>query len=176
MQQDDSIVDTPADVLDIPAAPPVDRFEGEQVEEAQVEEALKAVEDLQFDEAFRQELDGLMHIGYLRKEFSWLGHKFQIKTLTIDEMLKVGLMVKEYDGSIGAQRAYITAVAAAAIERVDGRAIATPIGPADDLLEQKFRYAREYWFAWTVDKIYSEVMTLEARVAKIIEQLGESSG
>lgn len=169
------VVDTPLDVLDI-LPPPPDIEQPEDAPEGDDELDTSAADDLQFDEDFRLELDGLMHIGFLRKDFSWLGHKFQIKTLTIDEMLEVGLMVKKYDGSIGAQRAYVTAVAAAAVERVDGRPTVTPVGPKDDLLEMKFRYAREYWFSWTVDRIYSEVMALEARVAKIIEQLGESSG
>lgn len=129
----------------------------------------------EMDPQYRQDFDGLLYIGALRKEFSWLGHTFAIRTVTVDELLRIGLAVKQYEGTIGANRAYVAAVVAASIERVDGKPLHQPLGPGEDSLEERFRYVRQYWYTWTIDRVYQECAELEARVAQIIESLGKSS-
>jgi hypothetical protein len=132
----------------------------------------------ELDPRYRQDFEGLLYLGDLRDEFTWAGHSFSIKTLTIDEMLRAGLMVKKYEESIGSNRAYITAVVAACLVRVDGKPIYSPLGSIDEdgELEAKFRYVRESWYSWTADRIYNQLMILEARVAQIIEAMGEAGG
>lgn len=131
---------------------------------------------MELDEKYLLDFEGLLYLGALRDEFKWAGHTFQIKTLTVDDTLEVGLLVKRYDDTIGTSRAYLTATVAAALERVDGKPVHSPLGPQDSPLEDKFRYIKDGWYSWTVDRIYNQLMALEARVAQIIEAMGEVSG
>ena len=129
---------------------------------------------LEFDDKHRQPLEGLLYLGALRKQFSWGGHTFNIRTLRTEELLTVSQIVTRNEG-MGADRAYITATAAASIEMIDGRQFVKPMGPDDNLVELKYRQALK-WFSWTADAVYEEYRALEAQVEDIISRLGESSG
>lgn len=151
---------------DSQSAPPL---EGITSDEARI-----ATKEL--DTRYLQDFEGLLYLGALQDEFPWMGHTFSIRTLTVDETLEIGLLVKRYEGTIGENRAFLTATVAAALERVDGRAVHSPLGPQDSVLEDKFRYVRQGWYSWTIDRVYNQLMALEARVAQIVEAMGEVSG
>lgn len=132
-----------------------------------------------FDARYRQDFDGLLFIGALTKSFTWLGHSFVIKTLAVDEMLAVSLLVKHYEGSIGQGLAYRTAVAALAVTSIDGRDLPMPVGPEEDPLtwaEQRFSFAKARWFQFTIDAIYNEYLELEGRTQRVVDAMGEAFG
>ena len=182
-QDGDIAIEEPADTAWFPEVPPeepssttdpalssdVPPSEGITSDEARIAQ-------LELDPRYRQDFDGLLYLGSLRDEFKWAGHTFTIRTLTVDEMLEVGLIVKRYDETIGSNRAYITAVVAACLERVDGKSVHSPLGPRESPLEERFRYIRESWYPWTADRVYNQFLMLETRVAQIIEAMGEVSG
>lgn len=141
--------------------------------EAPDADPLAAVE---FDQRHRQDFEGLLYIGKLNHTFEKFGHTFTIHTLTVDELLRTALLVREWEGTIGSNRAYVTAMAAAACDLVDRKPVYQPIGPGDDEIAGKFKYVREHWYSWVVDEVYSQLMALEQRVQEIIDAMGEGSG
>jgi hypothetical protein len=141
-----------------------------------VDEELDPLGKLVFDQRHQEDFDGLMFLGALQHEFSCFGHQIGIRTLTVDELLKVGLMTKRYEGSLGSDRAYITCIVALCVETVDGRPLVVPIGPKAHLEEEKFKFVRENWYFWTTDLIYQEFRALELRVEKLLAAMGEASG
>lgn len=135
-----------------------------------------ALGDLVFDERHRKDFEGLMFLGRLEDEFEWMGHTFVVRTVTVDELLQASLLTREYEGTLGADRAYLAAIAAAAIETVDGKPLVTPLGRNDNVHAQKFKYIRENWYSWTVDAVYMRFRQLELRVQEILDAMGEASG
>lgn len=140
---------------------------------------VKRAEDVpRFDDRHKNDFEGLLYLGALQKKFKWLGHAFVIRTLTTDELLSVGLIVKEYEGTIGATKAYTTAVVALCTTTVDGEHLPFPYkdGPDIDYAENRFRYVARNWFPFTIDAVYDQYLALEQRVREVLAQMGEASG
>jgi hypothetical protein len=83
--------------------------------------------------------------------------------------------------TLGATKAYATAVAALAVDSIDGEPMPTPLGETgngpsgtDQWARERFRYARR-WFAPTIDAIFTRHAQLEARVNTILNDLGKGS-
>ena len=127
----------------------------------------------EFDPRHQEAFNGLMFIGALSKTFPWSGHTFTIRTLTGGELLQTALLQKEYRDTIADSRAYVTALVAACVVSVDGKALPQPIGPNEDPLEPKFRFVLDNWYSWTVDAIYEQYLLLEAEVNTILEAMGK---
>lgn len=134
-------------------------------------------EDVQlvFDERYREDFEGLMFIGALTSRFSFLGHEFVIRTLTVDELLAAGKLTKEFEDTIGAARAYATAMVALTIVSVDGTGMPSPIGeePGNDYkwAYERFDYAKARWYPWVVDYIYDKYLLLEERTRQVLEEM-----
>lgn len=131
-----------------------------------------------FDERYMDDFNGLMFLGALTHRFEWLGHKFVIRTLTVDEYLQVALLTKPYAGTIGEARAYSTAVVALCTDSVDGQPLPTPVMAANDnaWAVQRFEFVKQRWFAPTVDLVYAEFFGLEARAQAVLDAMGKASG
>lgn len=132
----------------------------------------------EFDERQKEDFYGLTFIGALSKTFEWLGHKFTIRTITVDEALNVALLTKQYADTVGGALAYRTAVAAMAVQRVDNKDLPIPVGEDGDLAyaQGRFDYAKARWFQYTIDAIYNEYLELEARTREVVEAMGKASG
>ena len=63
----------------------------------------------------------LLTCGRRSKVITVLDHTVVVQTLCGDDDLRIGLYAKPYAGSLGEQRAYQIAVAAAGIRSIDGR-------------------------------------------------------
>lgn len=132
-----------------------------------------------FDERWRDDFHGLAFIGSLSKQFSWLGHRFVIRTLMVDELLAVTVLTKEYQDTLGSGLAYRTAMAALAVQQVDGQDLPVPVGPEQDSFAwafARFNYAKARWFQFTIDAIYNEYLELEEKTRKVVDALGKASG
>ena len=132
----------------------------------------------EFDPAFRQDFEGLMYIGKLTDTFEWLGHTFVIRTLTTDEILEIGLIHREYVGTLTDVKAYQAALVAACVESVDGKPLPLPLSndPSDTGLLNRFRFVNRSWFPVTLDVVYERYLLLEARVSRVIDAMGKASG
>ncbi len=132
----------------------------------------------EFDPKFREDFDGLLFIGKLTDEFTWLGHKFVIRTLVTDEILEVGLIHKKYAESLADVKAYQAAIVAACVVTVDGRPLSVPItNELDDTeLLNKFFYVKRSWFPPVLDVLYDKYLSLEERADKVLRAMGKASG
>lgn len=132
-----------------------------------------------FDRRYEEDFEGLIYLGALTNSFTWLGHGFVIRTLTQGELLIVALLIKKWAGTLGEQKAYVTALAALATMSVDGKSLPTPVGDGDGEFAwayQRFNYAQMNWFQFTIDKIYSEYLALEAKANAVIDAMEKASG
>lgn len=133
----------------------------------------------EFDDRYREDFEGLAFIGSLSKQFEWLGHRFVVRTLTVDELLAVTLLTKEFDQSMGAGLAYRTAMAAMATVTVDGKELPIPFQsePEDFAWAyQRFNHVKARWFQFTVDAVYGEYLELEDRTRQVVMAMGKASG
>ncbi len=132
----------------------------------------------EFDPRYRDELTGLIFLGALTDEFSWLGHDFKIRTLTTGELAEVALIAKPYAGSEAALKAWQAAIVAACMISVDGKAITVPLtNEVDDtMVRAKFRYVMDKWFPPVLDVVYQRYVALEYTVRDVLEAMGKASG
>jgi hypothetical protein len=100
-------------------------------------------------EVLSNEVITLLDGGRLYKELNIGGQQVRLRTLLTGEELECGLLVSKYNGSPEEGRAYIAAVVGAAIETIDGRPIASGLGPIsdDERVRRQFDYVRKnmYW-------------------------------
>ena len=150
----------------------------EPVAEAEAEEETEVGTDplvsLVFDPKHQDDFEGLLHLGELRHEFVWANHTFLIRTLKVDELLQVALLTKDFAGSYGADRAYVTALVAAALVEVDGEPVYQAIGRDEDHVAKKYNYIRKNWYSQTIDAVYSHLPRLEARAQTLLDAMGEA--
>jgi hypothetical protein len=133
----------------------------------------------EFDERYRDDFEGLAFIGSLSKEFEWMGHKFVIRTLTVDELLAVTSLTKEFDQTLGTALAYRTAMAAMATVTIDGQELPVPFESDSDNYAwafQRFNHVKARWFQFTVDAVYGQYLELEERTRQVVAAMGKASG
>lgn len=131
----------------------------------------------EFDPRFREEFEGLLYIGKLTKTFNYLGHVIVIRTLTVDELIEVGLLNKPYQGTLGDMKAYQAAMCAGCIVTVDGKPLPQPITMnADDTpLRNRFEFVVKNYYPVTLDAIYQQFLLLEETVNQIIVAMSDSA-
>lgn len=154
-------------ILDDPDLNPLGDMVPEDEEEKQYE----------FPEQHVEPFKGLMFLGALTDEFNYVGHKIIIRTLTTDEVLAIGLMVKRYEGTQGYMKAYAAAVVAASVVSIDGRNMPIPIGKSKDedaLIRHRFNYVKSRWYPWTIDFIFDKFLALEDRVREVYVEMGKA--
>lgn len=130
-----------------------------------------------FPDQVREDVDGLIWLGYLEDSFDFCGHDFVIRTLRGDEELNAGLVCKEYTDQIGQDRAYVWATISLALVSVDGdENFCPPIGP--DVRKHataKFRYMTENWY-WPIGEfLFGEYVELVQRQTEALEALEDLS-
>lgn len=133
-----------------------------------------------FDDRWKDAFHGLAYLGAASWSFEWLGHKFVIRTLTDDEELAIAKIIKEWEGTVGYDRAYRTAVAALCTVTIDKQGMPTPVVDEDEpgyaWAIHKFNYAKARWFKYTIDKIYEQYLVLESEVREVLLQMGKAYG
>lgn len=119
----------------------------------------------------------LINAGRKERHIELFGRRIHLRTLTIEEELKVSEITKPYIGSDGYPRAYRTAVVAAAIRTIDGELLFNPISTEefDRIIFEKFKKLLDY-YPLAVDQIYSQYQQMEAELFKLVEKLGKSLG
>ena len=133
-----------------------------------------------FDQRYAEDFTGLLYLGAMTRSFEWLGHHFVIRTLSMDELLAVGQIMKPWMGTVAEPKAYTVAMVALSVVTVDGKD-ELPIPVSDGKGEyawayQRFNYVKAHWHSPTIDRVYSEYRALETKVDAVIEAMEKASG
>jgi hypothetical protein len=130
-----------------------------------------------FDPRYKDDFEGLMFLGALQANFSFVGHKFRIRTLMTDELLAAARIIKEYEGTVADTRAYATVMVALATISVDGIGLPAPIAEDGEYswAYERFNYVKAKWFPYTVDFVYDRYLVLEDRSRNVINQMVEQA-
>lgn len=129
-----------------------------------------------FPEQVREDVHGLMWLGYLEDSFSFCGHDFMIRTLRGDEDLQVGVLAKEFMETTSQAKAQVWATIALAIEAVDGDPNFCPQAGPDrrSYARGRFQYATQTWYwplaVYVFDR-YSRLLERQAEALRAIEDL-----
>ncbi len=118
-----------------------------------------------FDPRFKDDIDGLVWLGFLTDTFTMYGHTFTIQTLTRGERMAVTQVAKPYEDTLGAGMALGTATVAACILMVNGM----PLNPAfthDEAplsrINANFEIVSK-WFDPLIEAIYAKFTELQMR-------------
>lgn len=133
----------------------------------------------EFDQRHRESLTGLMFLGRLEDEFEWLGHKFVVRTLTTDEHLQAGLIMKPYLGTRAEWRAWQAVQVAAGCVSVDAQPIYVPVTTTQsrgEELRERFNFVIKNWYAPVIDAVYRRIAGLEITSRAVVEQMGKVGG
>ena len=103
-----------------------------------------------------QEILGLLNLGRLTLEFKIRDHTIVLRTLTMDEELEIGLIIKEYEGTQEWGRALATALVAASIVTLDDKPLIEGLGPDENLLPRRINYIRRHMYWPVINIIYED--------------------
>lgn len=120
----------------------------------------------------------LMTCGRRSKTIKVMDHTVVVQSLNNDDDLRIGLWLKDYEGSIGEQRAYQVGVAAAGIRSIDGRPVVTTLfaeADLDALFAEKVAIVIKM-YPHATRQIYDAVIEAEKEFVKLVETLGKSNG
>jgi hypothetical protein len=121
----------------------------------------------------------LLTCGRRSKTLTVFDHTVVVETLNCDDDLRIGMNVKDYQASLGEQRAYQVGVVAAGIRSIDGQPFlqsglfqnATP----DALFDDKFTKVLQM-YPTVVSQIYRAVMDAEKEFIELAIRLGKLEG
>lgn len=136
-----------------------------------------ASEEPVLTEAEEDEVVDLVYAGRKETHFELFGRMIHLRTLTIEEELKVAEVTKPWLQTDGYPRAYRTAVVAAAIRTIDGKLLFNPLSESDfdQIVRKKFEKLLNY-YPLGVDQIYARYYEMERELLVFVEKLGKSSG
>ena len=126
-----------------------------------------------FDPKYRTAFEGLLYLGKIQKTFEWAGHKFVIRTITVDAQIEAGQLHRDYVNTIADVKAWQSLIAAACVVSVDGLALPIPMSDEVGELQNKFNYIIQHWYPWTLDKIYEQYLILDQQVEDVILAMGK---
>jgi hypothetical protein len=125
----------------------------------------------EFSSQVQSDITGLAYLGKLEEEFTWAGHRFVIRTLTVKEELEAGVIVKEYDDTIAQAKALTAVAVAASLVSVDGKPLVQQLGPQleRDEIREKYHYITSNWYWPTIQAIGVEYAKLFERMSEAVE-------
>jgi hypothetical protein len=138
--------------------------------------AEEANEEYYLTEEESQDFSNLLTVGRVSKMIDILGHKVLIRTLSVAEDMAVGLLIKPYVGSNSFERAYKTAVVAAAVREIDSHPVVASLAASYDdmeLIQAKFDKIKMY-FPIVIDEIYKRFLKLEETLIPLAGRLGKT--
>lgn len=119
----------------------------------------------EFPPEVRDDVDGLLWLGYLDDDFEFCGHTFTICTMRGEDELLAALVSKDYVDSLGQHKAWTWANIAMCLFAVDGdEDFCPPIGPDKrQHARARFQYCTSNWY-WPV------AMAIYERYAALLER------
>lgn len=133
-----------------------------------------------FPPGTRQDIDGLIWLGYLEDSFSFCGHDFVIRILRGDEELLAGLVMKDYTETLGQAKAHVWATIALALVAVDGAEDFCPQATPNkkDYARARFQWATGNWY-WPIARVlydkYTELLVRQQEALDALEDFCSGS-
>lgn len=126
-----------------------------------------------FPTAVREDLDGLLWLGFIEERFSFCGHTFTVRTLRGDEELLAGLAMKDYIETLGQAKAHVWSTVALALTEVDGSTDFCPQASTSkqEYAHARFRWATSHWYWPVALYIYNKYTDLLRRQNEALEAL-----
>jgi hypothetical protein len=123
----------------------------------------------------RDNFETLLTFGKKTDTKQVLGHSVLIGTLTVDEELQIGLLVKPYMNTDAYQRAYKTAVVAASVKEIDGQPLYQSLSKDEDsnfVMRKKWEKIKSY-YPVAVDMMYTAVLDMEKDLWPMLEKISK---
>lgn len=156
----------PTELPPLPGAPPPT-----PPEKAAEGEELSPEEQVMFS--------SLLTCGRRTKTLTVFDHMVVVQTLCCDDDLRIGMYVKDYQGSLGEQRAYQVGVVAAGIRAIDGVAFVSSNlfqdADNDALFDERFKKVSKM-YPTVVSQIYRSIMDAEKEFIELSIRLGKLEG
>lgn len=126
-----------------------------------------------FPPEIREDVEGLIWLGYLEDHYEFCGHDFVLRTLRGDEELLAGLITKEFVETLGQSRAWAWAQVALALVAIDGEDdFCPPVGPDKRAYARaRFQYCTSRWFWPLGQRLFRRYAELLERQEAAIEAL-----
>lgn len=130
-----------------------------------------------FPTKVRENVEGLMFLGYLEESFEFCGHQFVIRTLRGDEELLAGLVTKEFVNSMAQERAWVWALVSLCLTVVDGDPEFCPrvVKSDRDYARQRFQYCTKKWFWPLAVHIHEKYVALLKEQQEAMEAMEDLS-
>lgn len=160
---------------EVPAPPPSPGQE-EQGPAVAAEAPAQEVTELSPEEQLT--FASLLTCGQRSKTLHILDHTVVVQSLSAADDLRVGVYAKPYAGTVGEQRAYQIAVAAAGLRSIDGQPVVNSLYEHADpaaLFDQKIQMV-EKMYPTVVNRIYKGVLESEVEFIDLVAKLGKSFG
>lgn len=127
----------------------------------------------EFPEEVREDVDGLLWLGYLEDHITFCGHEFVIRTLRAEDQLLSALITKDYADTVGQGKAWVAAQVALALVAVDGDEEFCPQASYDkkDYARARFNYVISKWYEATINHIYKSYLALMERQTFALEEM-----
>jgi hypothetical protein len=121
----------------------------------------------------------LLTCGRRSKTVTVFDHTVVVETINCDDDLRIGMYVKDYQGSLGEQRAYQVGVVAAGIRSIDGQPF-MPSGLFQDadrsaMFDDRFKKVSAM-YPTVVSQLYRGVMDAEKEYIELAIRLGKLDG
>lgn len=125
----------------------------------------------------REDVEGLLYLGYLEDDFELYGHSFVIRTLRGDEELLAALVCKEWVETLGQTRAWAWSQIALALVSVDNDLEFCPqISPDRRAYARaRFQYVTSKWYWPVAEKIFEHYLELQKRQLEALERVEDLS-
>lgn len=151
----------PTELPPLPGAPPP----------APAEDDLSPEEEVMFS--------SLLTCGRRSKTVTIFDHTVVVETINCDDDLRIGMYVKDYQGSLGEQRAYQVGVVAAGLRSIDGEPFMKS-GLFQDaersaMFDDRFKKVSSM-YPTVVSQLYRAVMDAEKEYVELAIRLGKLDG
>lgn len=123
----------------------------------------------------REQFNSLLTVGKRLKKITVLDRPVVISSLMVDDVIRVGVKVKEYRDTQAFAQAYQAAMCAASIKSVDGQSWENTLEVSPDpdvLFDQKWNKVLDF-YPLVISYIYNEVIALDAEFSELAAKLGK---
>lgn len=134
---------------------------------------LTSMPEEEFDPQYKDDVDGLLWLGYLTRSCPLYGHHFILKSLTRGERLAVTLVAQEYSETVGLGMAMESATVSASLLTKNGVPFHPKLSETQDpiiRIREAFQEVNS-WYDPLIEALFTQYKFLNLRVAQAFAEL-----